>query len=102
MLFPLQLNPLSDTGYPAQTAAYTTHAETATWNAGPQFVLVWCTTNAYVAVGEAAVATVASTPIPANSPVLMKVPPGTGAPWRVSAVQVAAGGSVFAKPCNGN
>jgi hypothetical protein len=30
------------------------------------------------------------------------VPKGTGAPWRVSAIQVAAGGNVYAKPISGN
>ena len=40
------------------------------------------------------------TPIPANSPIPFKVPEGTGAPWRVSAIQVSTGGTVYAKPVN--
>jgi hypothetical protein len=28
------------------------------------------------------------------------VPAGTGAPWRVSAIQVSAGGTVYCKPIN--
>jgi hypothetical protein len=28
------------------------------------------------------------------------VPEGTGAPWRVSAIQVSTGGTVYAKPVN--
>lgn len=95
------LNPCSKADFPAATAAYTTHAETTTWPPGAEFVWVFCTTAAYVEVGEGAVATTASTPVPANVPVLLKVPKGSGAPWLVSAVQVAAGGSVYAKPMNG-
>ena len=53
-----------------------------------------------MAVSEGAVATTASTPIPANSPIPFKVPGGTGAPWRVSAIQVTGGGTVYAKPIN--
>jgi hypothetical protein len=28
------------------------------------------------------------------------VPSGTGAPWRVSAIQVSTGGTLYAKPIN--
>jgi hypothetical protein len=45
-------------------------------------------------------ATTADTPIPPFTPIPFKVPPGTGAPWRVSAIQVATGGTVYAKPIN--
>ena len=64
--------------------------------------MVWATTAAYIAVGEGVTATTSSTPIPANTPVPFIVPKGTGAPWRVSAIQVASGGSVYAKPISGN
>jgi hypothetical protein len=63
---------------------------------------VWATTAAYIVVGEGVTATTSSTPIPANVPVPFIVPKGTGAPWRVSAIQVASGGSVYAKPISGN
>jgi hypothetical protein len=63
---------------------------------------VWSTTAAYIKVGEGVTATTADTPIPANTPIPFVVPNGTGAPWRVSAIQVASGGSVYAKPINQN
>ena len=95
------LNPLS--GYPAYTANYTgTAASTTAWGAGPEGVVVWCSSEAYVVVGEGVTATTSDTPIPANTPIPFKVPQGTGAPWRVSAIQVSAGGTVYAKPINQN
>lgn len=93
------LNPLN--GYPAYSANYTgTAGSTTAWEPGPEGVVVWCTTNAYIRVGEGVTATTADTPLPAGVPVAFKVPAGTGAPWRVSAIQVAAGGTVYAKPIN--
>jgi hypothetical protein len=53
-----------------------------------------------VLVGEGATATTSSTPIPANTPIPFYVPPGTGSPWRVSAIQVSSAGNVYAKPIN--
>ena len=100
------LRPLNDAGFATQSAAYTGTAGSVTgWNAGPQGVLVWCTTDAYVRVGEGVTATSADTPLPANTPVPIYVPqPGnggaTGAPWRVSAIQISAGGTLYAKPIN--
>ena len=95
------LNPLADANYPAYTAAYTgTAGSTTAWPAGPQGVVIWSTTAAYVQVGEGVTATTSSTPIPANTPIPFIVPQGTGAPWRVSAIQIASGGTVYAKPIN--
>ena len=95
------LNPLDDSRFTARSAAYTgTAGSTTGWPAGPQGVVVWCTTAAYVRVGEGVTATTADTPIPANTPIPFKVPGGTGAPWRVSAIQVTGGGTVYAKPIN--
>lgn len=95
------LKPLADSLFAAQTAAYTgTAGNTSTWPAGPQGVVVWSTTAAYILVGEGVTATTAATPIPANTPIPFVVPAGTGAPWRVSAIQVSSGGSVYAKPIN--
>lgn len=97
------LNPLNDSLFPAKTVAYTgTAGSTGTWNAGVEGVVVWSTTAAYIAVGEGVTATTSSTPIPANVPVPFAVPTGTGAPWRVSAIQLSAGGDVYAKPISGN
>lgn len=100
------LRPCMDASFAGATAAYTgTAGSTSTWPAGPQGVLITCTTAAYVRVGENVTATTADTYVPANTPILFYVPQaggggGTGAPWRVSAIQVASGGSVYAKPCN--
>jgi hypothetical protein len=95
------LNPMADVAFAAQTASYTgTAGSTTGWPAGPQGVVIWSTTAAYVVVGEDVTATTADTPIPANTPIPFKVPGGTGAPWRVSAIQVDSGGTVYAKPIN--
>ena len=96
------LRPLADTTFPARTATYTgTAGSTATWPAGPQGVVVWSDQACYVLVGEGVTATTANgTPIPANTPIPFVVPQGTGAPWRVSAIQISAGGTVYAKPIN--
>lgn len=95
------LRPLNDAGFATQSASYSGSAGTTTgWNAGPQGVLVWSTTDTYVRVGEGVTATTADTPIPAFTPVPFTVPPGTGAVWRVSALQISAGGTVYAKPIN--
>ena len=101
------LRPLMDAQFAGANAAYTgTAGSTSTWPAGPQGVLITCTTAAYVRVGVGVTATTADTYVPANTPILFHVPQnatsslGTGAPWRVSAIQVASGGTVYAKPCN--
>ena len=96
------LHPLADANYPADSD--TTGAVAVTlgpWPTGPQGVLVWCTEAAYIAVGEGVTATSASTPIPAYTPIPFYAPQtGSGAPWRVSALQVSTGGTVYAKPIN--
>jgi hypothetical protein len=95
------LRPLNDSGFATQSVAYTGTAGSVTgWNAGPQGVLVWCTSDAYVLVGEGVTATSAATPLPAGVPVPIFVPGGTGATWRVSAIQISAGGTLYAKPIN--
>lgn len=95
------LKPLAKADFPSATVAYTgTAGNTSSWNAGPQGVIVWATTPCYVEVGEGAVATTASTPIPAFTPIPFAVPNGSNAPWRVSAIQVSEGGSVYCKPVN--
>lgn len=95
------LRPLNDAGFATQNAAYTgTAGSTAGWNAGPQGVLVWSTTDAYIRVGNGVTATSADTPIPAFTPIPFTVPQGTGGVWRVSALQIGVGGTVYAKPIN--
>jgi hypothetical protein len=95
------LNPLSITDFPARTASYNgTAGSTATWAAGPQGVIVWSDQACYVLVGEGVTATTAATPVPPFTPIPFKVPQGTGAPWRVSAIQVSAAGTIYCKPIN--
>ena len=95
------LNPLSKADFPARSVAFTgTAGNTGTWTAGPQGVVVWSDQACYIEVGEGAVATTASTPIPPLTPIPFKVPQGSGAPWRVSAIQVSTGGTVYVKPIN--
>lgn len=94
-------NPLTDADFPTRTAAYTgTAGTTATWPAGPQAVMVWATTAAHVIVGDNVTATTASTPIPANTIVYLNIPLTVSGTWRVSAIQIAAGGNVYARPVN--
>lgn len=96
------LNPLDDAAFTAKTTTYTGTAGTVTaWPPGASAVLVWCTTSSYVKVGVGVTATTASTPLPANTVAVFKVDSKTGEPWVVSAIQIAAGGSVYAKPLIG-
>ena len=95
------LRPLSDANFPADSD--TTGAVAVNlgpWNAGPQGVVVWCTQDAYIAVGEGVTATSSSTPIPAYTPIPFTVSNTISGPWRVSALQITAAGTVFAKPIN--
>jgi len=99
------LRPLNDSAFGAQSVAYTGTAGSVTgWPAGPQGVLVWCTTDAYIRVGNTVTATTADTPLPAGTPVPIYVPQSgddaTGGSWRVSAIQISAGGTLYAKPIN--
>lgn len=100
------LRPLVDASYAAKSVAYTgTAGSTGTWPAGPQGVLVWSTTDAYIKVGEGVTATTNDTPLPANTPVPFYVPQAgqdgaVGGAWRVSAIQVSSGGTLYAKPIN--
>lgn len=95
------LNPLADANFPARTVAFTgTAGSTAAWPSGAQGVVIWADVSCYVTVGENVTATTSSTPIPANTPIPFYVPPGTGAPWRVSAIQLGGSGNVYAKPIN--
>ena len=100
------LRPNMDPAYAAKSVAFTgTGGTTGTWPAGPQGVLVWCTTDAYIRVGEGVTATTNDTPIPSYTPVPIYIPQaggggGTGAAWQVSAVQISTGGTLYAKPIN--
>lgn len=94
------VKPLIGSLFPTLTVAYTgTAGNTANYPAGPASVWVLCTTSAFVLVGEGVVATASNgIPVAANVPVCIEVPAGSGAPWRVSAIQIAAGGSLYVHP----
>ena len=68
---------------------------------GPQGVLVWSDQACYVSVGAGVTATTADTPIPPYTPIAFRAPQAlnTG-PWRVSAIQVSTGGTIYCKPIN--
>ena len=95
------LNPLSQADFPGRTVAYTASAgNTTAWSPGPEGVVVWSTTPCYVEIGPGAVATTASTPIPAYTPIPFYEIMGTGAPFRVSAIRIADDGVIYCKPIN--
>lgn len=98
------LNPMSKADYPSYSVAYTgTAGNTDAWAPGPQGVLVWSDQACYIEVGVGAVATTASTPIPAFTPIPFVLDvSSSGAPWRVSAIRVSTDGTVFCKPINRN
>jgi hypothetical protein len=95
------LRPVNDSTYGTKSVAYTgTAGSTGAWPVGPQGVLIWSTTDCYVRVGPGITATTNDTPVPALTPITFFVPYITGEPWRVSALQISAGGTVYAKPIN--
>ena len=95
------LRPLTKGDFPAKTASFTAAAaNTGTWNAGPQGVLVWADQACYVEVGEGAVATSSSTPIPAFTPIPFAIPANVSGEWRVSAIRVSVDGTLYCKPIN--
>ena len=97
------LIPLNDAQWAGQNASYTgTAGATTGWPTGPEYVLVMVTTDAYVRVGAGVTATTADTLLPAFTPAIFKVPPvQANSAWRVSAIQLASGGTVYAKPLTG-
>jgi hypothetical protein len=99
----MDFRPADDTLFPMRTQTYTgTAGVTATWDAAPgrvNCILVYCTTDACVKVGSGVTATTSSTPIPAYTPIILDIPnQNEGGTFRVSAIQISAGGSVYAKP----
>ena len=95
------LNPLNGNNFPAQTVSFTgTAGSTSGWNAGPEGVMVWSDQPCYIAVGENVTATTNDTPIPSYTPIPFKVPITTSGLWRVSAIQVSTGGTIYCKPMN--
>ena len=97
------LNPMSKADFPAYTAtAGASAGNTTAWNAGPQGVLVWADVPCYVEVGVGAVATSASTPIPAFTPIpFVLTLSSNGSPWRVSVIRIGStDGTAYCKPIN--
>jgi hypothetical protein len=95
------LNPLADTNFPAKSITYTgTAGVTGTWPAGPQGVMVWSDQACFVLVGESVTATTSSTPVPPYTPIPFKIPVNVSGEWRVSAIQVSTGGTIYCKPIN--
>lgn len=95
------LNPLADANFPAKSITYTgTAGVTGAWPAGAQGVVVWSDQACYVLVGEAVTATTSSTPVPPFTPIPFKVPASVSGQWRVSAIQVSTGGTIYCKPIN--
>lgn len=95
------LNPLSTANFPGRTVSFTaTAGSTAVWPSGPEGVMIWSTEPCYVEVGESAIATTDSTPIPAFTPIPFKIPFNTSGGWRVSAIRISNDGAIFCKPMN--
>lgn len=99
----MDISPLKGAQHTARSVAYTgTAGSTTAWTIpqGCRGILVWATTDCYVEVGEGATATTASTPIPAYTPIRFDVPPYSET-FRLSAIQISAGGTVYGKPLGG-
>ena len=100
----MDIVPLNGPEYAGQTTTYTGTAGTVTgWNRsgpGPHGVIVTCTTDAYVRVGNGVTATSADYMQPAYQSRTYRIP-DQGQRFTVSAIQVSAGGSVYAKPVGG-
>ena len=101
----MDISPLNGTEWAGQTTTYTGTAGTVTgWKRsgdGPTGVLVTVTTDAYVRVGTGVTATSGDYYVPAFVPITFVIP-GQGQNFTVSAIQVSAGGSVYAKPVGGS
>ena len=98
----VEIVPLNGVQYAAQTTTYTGTAGTVTgWTAPAKAVDVTVTSNAHVRVGVGVTATTSDQYIPSGQIVRFKLPDDDGRVWTVSAIQVSAGGSVYAKPVGG-
>ena len=101
----MDISPLNGTEWAGQTTTYTGTAGTLTgWKRsgdGPSGVLVYTTTDAYVRVGSGVTATSADYFHPGLTEKTYGVP-GQAGNFTVSAIQVSAGGSVYAKPVGGS
>lgn len=96
------LRPLNDATYAGKTAAFTgTVGVCGPFASGPQGVLVTVDSAAYIRVSsDGTTATVADTFVPANTPIAFYAEQSNNNAFSVSAVQVTAGGNLYAKPIN--
>lgn len=100
----MDISPLNGAEWAGQTTTYTGTAGTLTgWKRsgeGPHGVIVNVTTDAYVRVGNGVTATSADYFHPAYETRTYRIN-DRGPSFTVSAIQVSAGGSVYAKPVGG-
>jgi hypothetical protein len=73
--------------------AFTDTAGSVSLPAETRTVIIWCSEDAYVAVGKTA--TTADMPLPAGVVAQVPVDNRTGGPITVSAIQDATGGNMF-------
>lgn len=86
----------------AQAVSYSdTAGSSASLFVGATGVWVWCTTDAYLAVGAGITATATNgTPVPAYTPVVLPIlAPREGI--RISALRVSANGTMYLRPMGG-
>lgn len=94
---------LDRTLFPTVQVNFTaTAANSANYQRGAMGIIVFSSQLCYIEVGEGVTATTSSFPIYQNTPYKIKVPVGTGAPWRVSAIRNGTDGTLWVKPINFN
>jgi len=92
------MNSIAIIGDNAQQITYTGTAGVTPTFGPTRALLVWTTSDAYVKVGASVTATTNDLPMPAYTPMMLSAAIGSTAAIRVSAVQISAGGTVYAKP----
>jgi hypothetical protein len=94
---------LSTALFPTVQINYTaTATNSANYQRGPMGIIVFSSQLCYIEIGEGVTATTSSFPIYQNTPYRIKVPAGTGAPWRVSAIRNGTDGTLWVRPINFN
>lgn len=84
-------------GAVTQSVAYTGTAGVITNPVSSTVVRVYCTSDAFIAIGTTPVATTAWTPVTAKVPEYFRVIPGVD---KVSAIQSSAGGTLYVTDMN--
>jgi len=89
-----------------KSVAYTgTAGATGAFNPGSSGVLVSATTACYAAIVQdddlSDLATAADMYLPADIPIPLQIP-NTSKPYKVSAIQVSSGGTIYAIPITGS